>query len=248
MKSISICSCRRSTDSRWQSRPGFTLIELLVVIAIIGLLAALLMPVLSRAKIKARNIVCISQLRQLGLAVRLYAGDNKDTLPIAEPIPTIQANTNKFRPRICDVLGPYLGKAAGATNSALVFRCPADDEGYFETEGSSYWWNGSLGGQRLDKSESNGQGGFGTSRGGSYHWSATTEFALIPMLIDFDDFHPRPPQTGRNAVYGDDHADKLAVPLPVVVVSPGGGDGSGGGGGSRGGGGGGFGGGGGGGF
>lgn len=228
MKSISIHLCHRSKEPRRQSKPGFTLIELLVVITIIGLLAALLMPVLSRAKIKARNIVCISQLRQLGLAVRLYAGDNKDTLPTAEPIPTIQANTNKFLPRICDVLGPYLGKAAGATNSALVFRCPADDEGYFETEGSSYWWNAGLNGEGLDKSPFHGTGGFGSSSGGSYHWSATIEFALIPMLIDFDDFHPRPPQTGRNAVYGDDHADKFAVPLPGVVISPGNGDGSGG--------------------
>ena len=217
-----------STEPRCQSKPGFTLIELLVVIAIIGLLAALLMPAFSRAKTKARNIVCISQLRQLGLAVRLYAGDHNDMLPIAEPIPTIQANTNIFRPRICDVLGPYVGKAAGATNSPLVFRCPADDEGFFETEGSSYWWNGGLNGKGLDKSESHGQGGFGIPKWRDYHWSATTEFALIPMLIDFDDFHPRPPQTGRNAVYGDDHADKFAVPLPGVVISPGGGDGSGG--------------------
>ena len=228
MKAIPIHSCQRSAKPQSKSKPGFTLIELLVVIAIIGLLAALLMPVLSQAKRHARNIVCISQLRQLGLAARLYAGDNKDLLPNAEPIPSLPHNTNQIRPRICDVLGPYVGKAAGVTNSSLVFRCPSDDAGFFETEGSSYWWNGDLNDKRIDVSISGGTGGYGDSRNGIFHWSATTEFALTPMLVDFDEFHPRPPQTGRNAVYGDDHADKFAVPLPVVVISPGNGGGGGG--------------------
>lgn len=218
MKSIPIHLCRRSTILSCQSKAGFTLIELLVVIAIIGLLAALLMPVLSRAKISARNIQCISQLRQLGLAVRLYAGDNNDTLPIVEPIPSIPANINKFRPRICDVLGRYLGKAAGATNSPLVLRCPSDNDAFFETEGSSYWWSGILNGKPLDMSVAKGKGSFGSSKGGTHSWSATLEFAHIPLLFDFDDFHPHPPQTGRNAVYGDGHADKFAVPLPTIQM------------------------------
>ena len=217
MKAIPIHLCQRSANPRSKSKPGFTLIELLMVIAIIGLLAALLMPVFDQAKRQARNAVCISQLRQLGLAVRLYAGDNKDLLPNAEPIPSIPANTNKFRPRICDVLGKYLGKAAGTTNSPLVFRCPSDNEDFFETEGSSYWWNRDLNGKSLDKSVGLGEGGFGSSNG-VHRWSATMEFALTPMLVDFDDFHPRPPQIGRNAVYGDDHADKFAVPLATVQM------------------------------
>ena len=178
MKAIPIHLCQRSANPRSKSKPGFTLIELLVVIAIIGLLAALLMPVFDQTKRQARNAVCISQLRQLGVAVRLCAGDNKDLLPNAEPIPSIPANTNKIRPRICDVLGQYLGKAAGATNSPLVFRCPSDNEDFFETEGSSYWWNRDLNGKPLDKSLGLGEGGFGSSNGGGHRWSATLEFAL----------------------------------------------------------------------
>jgi prepilin-type N-terminal cleavage/methylation domain-containing protein len=218
MKAIPIHLCRRSTVPPCQSKAGFTLIELLVVIAIIGLLAALLMPVLGRAKISARNIQCISQLRQLGLAVRLYAGDNNDTLPIAKPIPSISANTNMFRQRICDVLGRYLGKATGATNGPLVFRCPSDNDAFFESEGSSYWWNSLLNGKPLDKSVAYGKGSFGSTKDGNHSWSATLEFAQIPLLVDFDDFHPRPPQTGRNAVYGDAHADKFAAPLPNIQM------------------------------
>lgn len=62
-------------------RRAFTLVELLVVIAVIALLAALLLPALADSKQKARSIQCLNNLRQWGLAYRMYADDNSDFLP-----------------------------------------------------------------------------------------------------------------------------------------------------------------------
>lgn len=61
---------------------GFTLIELLVVIAIIAVLAAILFPVFARAKEAAKRIVCLSNAREIGMAVLMYEGDNDDMTPI----------------------------------------------------------------------------------------------------------------------------------------------------------------------
>ncbi|MCL4789607.1 MAG: type II secretion system GspH family protein [Verrucomicrobia bacterium] len=127
--------------ARWQSgghgaaRPtiAFTLLELLVVIAVIGILAALLLPALGRAKMRAQRVQCVSNLKQFAVALQLYAGDFGDHLPPnldGQNIPLGQAwvegwlglpgpdctNTAYLQRSL---VGPYLG------NNIAIWCCPS---------------------------------------------------------------------------------------------------------------------------
>jgi prepilin-type N-terminal cleavage/methylation domain-containing protein len=191
-----------------EGQRAFTLIELLVVAAIIAVLAALLLPALASARRKAHNVACLNNLKQLGIATRLYSEDNNGKLPVAELLPSNPTDPQKPLPRISDVLGPYAGRGAGTTNSALVFKCPADNDWFFEVEGSSYRWNEGLNGKRIDLGENGGARAVIISNGVvllQTNFNFTRAVESTPLLIDYDDFHPRPPRSGKNVVYMDGH-------------------------------------------
>lgn len=198
---------------------GFTLVELLVVLAVIAVLAALLLPALARAKSKAHNITCLSQLKQLGIATRLYAEDNNARLPAAELLPSNPSNPTQPLPRICDLLAAYAGKA-GTNGGPTVFKCPEDKDWFFEVEGSSYQWNAALNGQRIDFGENNHFQGIIVSNG-SVVWQTngiiTHDPVSTPLLLDYDEFHPRPPKSGKNVVYMDGHATIFETPSPAAL-------------------------------
>jgi len=100
-------------------KKGFTLIELLVVIAIIAILAAMLLPALARAREQARRSVCISNLKQIGLAIKMYAQDYKEYYPAIEDTPTTGPSTGRV---VCD-LGLLYPRYV---STQKTFICPSD--------------------------------------------------------------------------------------------------------------------------
>jgi prepilin-type N-terminal cleavage/methylation domain-containing protein/prepilin-type processing-associated H-X9-DG protein len=144
-------------------RNGFTLIELLVVIAIIAILAAMLLPALSRAKAKSLSVACFNHLKQLTTASIMYAGDNRDYWPLNNPgdpglnlanppanhVPSVWAEGRDGSNLLDDqtasgmvsdrvsLVAPYLKEKA-------VFRCPADRK-TFMVNGKAVSWPRSFG-------------------------------------------------------------------------------------------------------
>ncbi len=168
-----------------QHKSAFTLIELLVVIGIIAILAALLLPALGRAKESARGAACLSNLRQIGVALQLYVDANNQRLPfMRDKSLTI---TNEF-PGPDDVLRAELGN----TN---VLRCPSDRQQLFETTGASYSWNNLLNGQMADQLSVLGM---------------KFDAHAMPVFFDKENFHAaRGANKAVNYLYADGHIKNL---------------------------------------
>jgi prepilin-type N-terminal cleavage/methylation domain-containing protein/prepilin-type processing-associated H-X9-DG protein len=143
---------RRNTASR----SGFTLIELLVVIAIIAILAAILFPVFAQAREKARQTTCLSNLKQIGLAVLMYSDDYDETFPLAQyNLDPTWSNESKAEGKLWGwyrMVYPYVKNgdmtAAGHTDGGGgIWKCPSIVKEQSRTYGVSStfgqgpaWW------------------------------------------------------------------------------------------------------------
>ena len=168
---------------------AFSLLELLVVLVIIGVLVGLLVPVVSKAKEAGRAAACLSNLRQIGIALQLYVQDNNNRLPVMrdKAFDTNAPPTNAL-PSPDTVLSNYLG-------SVKVLRCPSDRKRIYEQTGSSYGWNSLLNGQDAEHLKV---------------FNMDFDPHQIPVFFDKEAFHrARGEKKGVNYLYADGHIRNL---------------------------------------
>src|SRR5436189_2737146 len=180
---------------------AFTLIELLVVIAIIAILAALLLPTLSRAKETGRRTACVSNLRQINLAIRLYADDYSDSLPV---LPDPNPYPNGVGAYYKQLVKGYLGLTGPPSRNEKAFVCPSDR--VLQTQighaFTSYTFNGyevgpgaipRITGQKLGAIKSPAKavlaGEWPAFFGGSWHPLVNGDYSEAKAVLSFVDGH-----------------------------------------------------------
>lgn len=137
----------RKSRQRNRRRRGYTLTEVMVALAIVSLLAGVGFPAYKRMKGIARSTHCVSNLRQIGIALSSHLADHGMRLPTLVPArddvnEEIDLNGDGTTDALEVALRTYL-------SDELCFQCPADHERLWERTGTSYFWNSALNGQDL---------------------------------------------------------------------------------------------------
>lgn len=159
-----------------------------MVISIITLLVSILLPSLNKAKELARRSVCRSQLHGVGVGMRMYLNDHRETMPVAAAMPSLGISSE---PPIAKVLAPYL-------DNPEILQCPSDaivnDPSFFSREGSSYAYQTMLGGTKVGQD-------FLTTRLGA---------SSSPVMYDYEPFHGNAGEAGAmNYLFADLHVGDM---------------------------------------
>lgn len=122
---------------------NFTLIELLVVITIITILAAMLLPSLNQARTRAKSTACLSQHKQFGTALAMYAADFQDDIPTLADNPVKLKNSDSTPPAGLGLLAAHLGYSLGRDSKSAedkgklkIFKCPGGDREFLRKNDS----------------------------------------------------------------------------------------------------------------
>jgi prepilin-type N-terminal cleavage/methylation domain-containing protein/prepilin-type processing-associated H-X9-DG protein len=164
---------------RRTGRRGFTLAELIVVLAIVAVLTAIAVPAAARVIEAGKASACISNLKNLGVALNLYLGDHNQVMPNLQPA---RSSTSQNVAVIDNTLNVY-------ARDPRVFACPADNAGIAAATGTSYYWNFLLSGKSIT----------------NLVFFFSTGNSEIPILCDKQGFHPYTANK-VNLLYADGHA------------------------------------------
>jgi len=161
---------------------GFTLLEAFLVVVVLIILFSVAIPSYKRIQATSRSVKCASNLRQIGLALNLYANEHASRMPT---MVAARESLDEDKPALDTVLREY-------TTGEHCFQCPGDHQRIWADTGTSYFWNSTLNNQMIGNLEFLG---------------LTKKEVGIPMVSDKENFHE---SIGDevNILYADGHVEK----------------------------------------